>query len=171
MDRRGAVGRRFDRFAQENGSIRSVQLGGRRCICSDETDATIAFSGALADLPTWRQPLVALVLYRDSDSSEWVVVATTVSCGTWDRHGQPKPPYWEFRLDPAGWREVPLSPASIGRPANLFQQYHGKNFKSTHVAAADLARLQPANTMARAYREVWGDPDQFVCGEGDSNKR
>jgi hypothetical protein len=48
-----------------------------------ETEATLAFTGDLAQLPAWSQPLMAIVLYLDDSAGEWVVVATTNSCTNW----------------------------------------------------------------------------------------
>jgi hypothetical protein len=134
-----------------------------------ESDATLAFTGELSGLPMWRQPLMALVMYRDKSTEEWVVVAKTSSCEIWERRGRPKPPYWEFRLDEQGWREVPLSQASIGRPANLLHRYQGK-LKSEHITIVDRHQLESSSTMDRPYREIWGDPDQYLCGEGNPGK-
>jgi hypothetical protein len=100
-----------------------------------EADAVIAFTGALATLPSWRKPLMALVLYRDGGTQEWVVVATTTSCEKWNWWGEPRPMYWEFRLEAGGWREVPLSKASIGRPVNLLHRYQ-QRLGARHVTVA-----------------------------------
>ena len=77
-----------------------------------ETKSTIEFTGDLASLPVWSEPLMALVLYQDSETGEWVVVATTTSCEFWNLNDRPKPPYWEFRLEDGVWRKChyPLSP-------------------------------------------------------------
>jgi hypothetical protein len=134
-----------------------------------EIEATLAFTGKLAQLPTWRQPLMALVLYHDHGPDDWVVVASSLDCEVWWARGKPKPPYWEFRLRADGWHETPLSPASMGRPANLFHRYQGER-KFDHITPAVRARLERPETMVRSYREVWGDVDQPVCGEGNPRK-
>jgi hypothetical protein len=134
-----------------------------------ESDATLAFTGELSQLPIWRQPLMALVLYQDKSTEEWVIVAKTSSCHIWDTRGKPKPPYWEFRSTNRGWLENPLSQASVGRPANLLRRYQ-KELQTTHITVATRRQLESSSSMARSYREIWGDTDQYVCGEGNPGK-
>jgi hypothetical protein len=128
-----------------------------------EHDATIAFTGDLGQLRMWQEPLMALALYHDRATNEWVIVATTTSCQTWNERGKPKPPYWEFRLSQAGWQQTPLAPASLGRPANLLRRYQ-KELKSEHITTAERKRIE-SDGMDRIYREIWGDPTQYFCGE------
>lgn len=109
-----------------------------------ELEATIAFTGELKGLPVWSVPLRALVLYRDAAAQgQWVVVATTTTCDVWTARGEPRPPYWEFRLREAGWQETPLSESSLGRPTNLYLRYN--ILKARHVTVADRER---ANAVA-----------------------
>jgi hypothetical protein len=65
--------------------------------------------------------------------------------------------------------EVPLSPASIGRQANLLHIYD-KELPSQHITEVERQQLQSDKRIARKYREIRGDPDTYVCGEGDPNK-
>lgn len=134
-----------------------------------EQEATLAFMGNLSRLPAWSAPRIALVLYRDRDTGEWVLVTTTTSCDIWRRDGKPKPPYWEYRLHATGWVEAPLSPNSIGRPANLLHIYD-KELPAAHIAETERRLLQSDPRISRTYREVWGDPDQYGCGEGNPSK-
>jgi hypothetical protein len=53
-------------------------------------------------------------------------VATTSNCDTWYEKGGPVPPYWEYRLTGAQWRQSKLSEASLGRKSNLFFNYEPK---------------------------------------------
>lgn len=39
-----------------------------------ETEATLAFTGKESGLPVWSAPLMALLLYRDPATQEWVIV-------------------------------------------------------------------------------------------------
>lgn len=104
-----------------------------------ELSATIAFTGDLQNLPVWNVPLMPLVLYRDTAAQgQWALVASTTTCDVWSTHGEPRPPYWEFRLGKAGWREVPLSAASLGRPTNLYLPYNA--LKARHVTVAGRVR-------------------------------
>ena len=134
-----------------------------------ELDASLAFMGQLAKLPAWHAPRIAMVLYRDPANEEWVLVTTSTSCEIWERNGKPKPPYWEYRLKDTGWQPVPLSPASIGRPANLLHLYDHE-LPSLHITDVEREQLQGDKRIARKYREVRGDPDTFVCGEGNLDK-
>jgi hypothetical protein len=136
---------------------------------SVEQEATLAFMGNLSGLPVWSAPRIALVLYRDHDTSEWTLVTTTTSCEIWELDGKPKPPYWEYRLKAEGWVAAPLSPVSIGRPANLLHIYD-KQLPSNHITEVERQLLQSDRRIASQYREVRGDPDMYVCGEGDPNK-
>lgn len=88
-----------------------------------ERRATLRFTEALSDLPTWDVPLMPMVLYRDASTKEWVIVATTDNCDVYFARGKPFPPYWEYRLDAGQWRRQLLSDASKGRSANLFIDY------------------------------------------------
>jgi hypothetical protein len=115
-----------------------------------ESDATVAFTAELAQLPVWRAPLMALLLYRDEATSEWVLVATSTSCEQWNRLGAPrvlylpnKPDtlYWEYRLRPEAWQEVPLSKSSIGRPVNLLHRYQ-EELGTEHVSVAFRQRRE-----------------------------
>lgn len=134
-----------------------------------EREATISFTGDLAHLPVWKQPLMALVLYQDPGTHEWVVVATSSSCQVWRRLGKPKPPYYEFRIASSGqWERAELSEESIGRSVNLLHRY--PRDAKAHITIADRRNLESSPRIARGYREIWGDPDQYVCGEGNPSK-
>jgi hypothetical protein len=134
-----------------------------------EVEATLVFMGELSGLPLWSAPRIALVLYRDRDTGEWTLVTTTTSCEIWERNGKPKPPYWEYRLKAEGWVGVPLSSASIGRPANLLHIYD-RQLPGNHITEVERQQLQGDRRISRTFREVWGDPDQYVCGEGNPSK-
>jgi hypothetical protein len=127
----------------------------------EQLGSTISFTGDLATLPSWQQRLMALVLYQDSATSEWVIVASTLDCDVWERSGKPRPPYWEFRLSDSGWRDVSLSRSSIGLKSNLI--FVGRVQDNEHVSL-DLRKSRGSG--ARGYRDIWGEPDQLFCGEG-----
>jgi hypothetical protein len=88
-----------------------------------ETSSTLSFRDDLSELPDWNVPLIPLLLYRDSATREWVIVATTSDCHVWSQRGSPDRPYWEYRLKGATWAEVPLSETSVGRKTNLYFKY------------------------------------------------
>ena len=134
-----------------------------------EQDATIAFTAELGQLPVWKQPLMAMALYHDDAADEWVVIALSNSCQFWRVRGKPKPPYMEFRLGKSGWRETPLSPASLGRPVNLLLQYR-RSLPSRHITVAERLRIDADSVAGRRNREIWAEPDQHYCGEGHLRK-
>ncbi len=118
-----------------------------------ESDASLAFTGQLSQLPPWKDRMMALVLYNDKATGEWVIVTTATSCLLWRWRSKPRPMYWEFRLDKDGWREVPLSPGSIGRPANLLHRYQSK-LPSDHITVEDRRRLESSPRMGKEFREI-----------------
>jgi hypothetical protein len=124
-----------------------------------ESDATVAFTGNLSQLPAWRAPLMALLLYRNESASEWVLIATTTSCERWNELGAPrvmylpdKPDtlYWEYRLKPEGWREVPLSKMSVGRPVNLLHRYQEK-LGTKHVTVVFRKALESDDLIVKRF--------------------
>lgn len=125
-----------------------------------ETRATLAFTGKLASLPTWEVALMPLVLYRDTATSEWVLVAKTSSCDVWDARGQPFPPYWEYRLDGNVWRERPLSSNSKGRATNLFINYTAEKV-NRHIDIQLKKRLMGSPTQDDTYSRVNPDTTRY----------
>jgi hypothetical protein len=126
-----------------------------------ETGATIAFTGELAKLPPWHAPFMALVMYQDKETKEWVVVATTTSCYVWNTHNEPEPMYWEFRLTDRGWHEIPLSSASIGRPANLLHRYQ-QDLGTQHVTVKVRQNRESDIGIGKEFRSILAD-DKVNC--------
>lgn len=133
-----------------------------------ELEATIKFTGELAKLPPWSQPLMALVMYQDKETQEWVIVATTTSSDVLLQRGKPCPSYWEFHLESQGWREVPLSRASIGLPGNLlhlYQQHLGTNYISISTRKhreVPNRSFEAMNSIEKSYWKILGK-DQAEC--------
>jgi hypothetical protein len=148
----------IDRFV----SFDSSDALGGGAYSATETKATLAFKGNLANLPTWDVPLMPLVLYRDSATNEWVIVANSTRCEVWDARGQPNPPYWEYRLNPAGWREHSLSASSLNRNSNLFIRY-SKKVERKHLTVEDKRKADADLTVDDKYRRVvpW---EESYCG-------
>jgi hypothetical protein len=118
--------------------------------------SVLSFRGDLAPLPSWDVPLVPLLLYRDTASGEWTIVATTSSCDVWADRGSPSHMYWEFRLRDGRWIEADLSPASIGRPTNLFFNYE-PGIPDSHISVARKEGILSENNFGKNYRRVLGD--------------
>ena len=77
-------------------------------------------SGANAPHHIWSHPpLIPLLLDKDANSNEWLIVATFLDCETWEKLGRPKLPYIEFRYRKNNWQQTPLSPSLIGKQTNL----------------------------------------------------
>jgi hypothetical protein len=120
-----------------------------------ETNATITFTGSLASLPTWSAPLMALLLYRNADTSEWTIVATSTSCEVWNLRGEPPTLYWEYRLDAKAWRETSLSAASIGRATNLLHRYQEK-LGTNHITVAARRQRESDSRIGKEFQQVVG---------------
>jgi hypothetical protein len=127
-----------------------------------EAKATLKFTGELASLPAWDFPRAALVLYRSSDTGNWVVISNTSSCQVWQREGKPRPPYWQSELIDGKWKHVELSPESIGKKTNLFYSYWEDDFPE-HVTPSITNSRQSDPTIAQMYRYVLADPQEFNC--------
>ena len=60
-----------------------------------------------------------IVLDRDLQTNEWVIIATFFHCDGWYDLGRPKLPYTEFRFRDGRWIQQPLTPMWIGVEANV----------------------------------------------------
>jgi hypothetical protein len=129
--------------------VRESDAFGGGAYSAVEREASLKFTGELAHLPKWNVPLIPLLLYVDELTSEWVIVATTMSCEViyergnpryWFAADKPRTKYFEFRLRKTGWVQVPLSERSIGRPTNLVFRY--KSIETSHVTAATKEQLR-----------------------------
>lgn len=107
---------RYEKFKESN-SLAGDAYG------AVEIDSRVSFRGDLNGTPVWSVPLQPLLLYREPNTKELVIVATAGSCEAWYSHGSPTPPYWEYRLTNGVWKEVPLSSGSMNRKTNLFFLY------------------------------------------------
>jgi hypothetical protein len=115
--------------------------------------STLSFTGELSKLPPWDVALVPLVLYRDHQGGEWVIVAATYSCEVWAERGSPAPPYWEFRLKADGWSQSSLSQTSIGREANLFFNFEPP-LKSHSLSREWKRDVVKHSDFAKEYRGI-----------------
>jgi len=123
--------------------------------------STLAIKGEDTALPVWNDVLLPLVLYRDQETDEWVLVASTTSCVTYTSRGRPKPTYWEFRLQSSGWVETALSPASLERRTNLLYLYDDP--VPRHLTPAGKASFQSRARTAARYLSIQTD-NTFNCG-------
>ena len=131
-------------------------------------DASMKFTGELAQLPEWRGPFAPLVLYDDQSGREWVIVATTSRCEVLRQRGPPR--YWfaadrpmtiyfEFRARNGAWVQTPLSAESIGQRANLFVSF--EKLERSHLTV--FAKQQLQRSSDASYQSVLERP-QTNCG-------
>jgi hypothetical protein len=111
----------------------------------DGKTSALSFQEELSGLPPWNEPMVPLLLYQDSSTGEWTIVAADPACSA--------PGYREFRLAGDAWRMVELSAASIGKDSNLYLDGYGEFPKSPiSKAAKDASRSRPG--IPERYRTI-----------------
>lgn len=88
---------------------------------SSNKEMTIEFkSPGQPDNPArWRGLHVPMILDRDPDTHEWVIVAASYQCESWIDRGSPPSPYVTYRYREGKWMEHTLDSKWIGRDANV----------------------------------------------------
>jgi hypothetical protein len=117
-----------------------------------ERESTLKLVSKSAASATWSAPLIPLLLEREPQTAEWVIVASTHNCEYWREHGEPDPQYWAWRLHSGAWTPIAVPSAFFGRKPNLFFNYrsdeHGdmtrtvRERKPTQVTAEMLPAFQ-----------------------------
>jgi hypothetical protein len=129
---------------------------------STDLASRLGFQGELETLPIWSDVLVPILLYHDAGRQQWVIVATTSNCETWNGRGSPFPMYWEYRVSGGKWMQTKLSEASIGRKTNLFFSYEPKlPAREISVSLKEIELKQ--HPFAKEYLTVVGDIKE-ICG-------
>jgi hypothetical protein len=127
-----------------------------------ETKSTLQVPDAGAPVLQWNSPRMPVLLYRNG-AGRWVVVATTSSCNEWSFNGKPSPPYWQYELLGAAWRQVALSRESVGTDANLFFRYTDARYEDIeYLTAAQKADIESSAPPIR-YLESIGSTENFNC--------
>lgn len=108
---------RFVQFAWQRSFGVSGQTG------EGEQHAELRFLGTLNGLPPWSAPLMPILIDRDGPTGEFVLITVRLSCDYWNRHGEPNPPYWTFRLRGGAWQPSAIPESFYGRRPNLFFAY------------------------------------------------
>lgn len=67
----------------------------------------------------WSGLYVPMILDRDPDTHEWIIVATLYHCNSWHDIGRPKLPYTAYRYREGKWLQQSMEPKWVGRKANL----------------------------------------------------
>ena len=82
---------------------------------------TIEFdSSDKPDNPTiWNALYVPMILDRDPDTNEWMIVVTFYHCDSWYDIGRPPFPYAAYRFRGGKWLQQSMEPKWIGRKANV----------------------------------------------------
>jgi hypothetical protein len=124
--------------------------------------SSLLITGELAELAAWKSTLVPILLYRDSATNEWVIVASTYSCDDWDRYGKPEPPYWEYRLRGGQWIRSKLSEASIGQKTNLSFDCETK-LPAASISLPMKTEIRKTNSFANFYLTILADA-RSKCG-------
>jgi len=124
--------------------------------------STLVIRDGSVALPAWTDVLLPLVLYQDTGTIEWVLVASTTDCQTYRQRGRPKPTYWEFRLRGPTWVEAPLSSTSLERKTNLLYLYDDP-LPTRHFTVASKTRFQSSARTDERYLSIKPD-SSFNCG-------
>ena len=116
--------------------------------------------------PPWQAPMLPILLDRDPDTGAWVLIATMFLCDVWGRNGQPKPPYWGFRVVDGQWRRAGIPASFWDRPANLFAALQAIDSSSTVRSSYDYRRrAQNSRGAESSLAGVWRDGDGAAnCG-------
>ncbi len=67
----------------------------------------------------WSGLYVPMILDRDPDTNEWMIVATFYHCDSWYDIGRPALPYTAYRYREGKWLQQSMEPKWIGRKANV----------------------------------------------------
>jgi hypothetical protein len=95
-------------------------LGGQSSGPVGEVDS-IAMIGA-ADFVPWTAPIRPMLLDRDQETQEWILIAVDLQGGPtslWQDNGKPCPPKWAFRLRDQKWFVQPVPVNLLARGPNL----------------------------------------------------
>jgi hypothetical protein len=84
-------------------------------------EARYEILGQNPPVPVWKDKRDPVLLWRDPNTRELVLVATAGYREVWKAHDRPRNPYWMFRLRNGVWREEPMEDFVFGRPTNLVQ--------------------------------------------------
>lgn len=138
------------------------EIGGPSGYTTKSARLRIVTAKGAVETPKWSGSQMPIVLERDADSGEFVIVATADDCLVWQQEGHPKPPYWEFRLRGGTWQRVPLSPQMLGHIANLsITKFPGSG--SGHFSVAEKKSLNMNPEIADVYRAIQKNPRHFGC--------
>lgn len=121
------------------------------------TQMTLAIESpkTVADVPSWSQRWVPILIDYDTEAKEWFLVATFYDCSDWTDLGRPKLPYVEFRAKGGRWVQGTLTPALFGRSANLLMRVPADG-KLKHITLEEKnGRDARAAKEYKAIQSIW----------------
>jgi hypothetical protein len=135
-------------------------LGGQGSGPVGEVDS-IAMPG-VADFVPWTAPIRPLVLDRDQETKEWIVIAADLQGGPtslWQDNGKPCPPRWAFRLRNGKWFIQPVPVRYLENGPNLL----------VDLRVSDDAKFSRAafSNEAVARKQAQIVPDETIRLVGD----
>ena len=96
--------------------------------------------------PEWSAPLIPQVLDRDPASGRWFLIATMGWCETWNRNGEPLPPYWGFAVVDGRWVRAAIPDSLWGTRSNLLVSYDWDD------SSRDVQSTLPQRKVSQAKR-------------------
>lgn len=121
-----------------------------------------------SDPAEWSYPYVPVLFDQDPVSHEWFVVATFYTCERWHELGRPKLPYAEWRYHAGQWRRVELSPAHVGRAANMLTSIRSKGEPDHTLASKE--QIMSDRRIAPEFRRVFDGWVPLGCSKGPEKK-
>lgn len=111
----------------------------------------------------WSALYVPMILDRDPDTNEWIIVATFYHCNSWHDIGRPALPYTAYRYREGKWLQQSMEPKWIGRDANviaavLFDRNAINSSKPIFTLADKKKRLRDRPGIDRAFKEIVDKP-------------
>lgn len=110
----------------------------------------------------WSGLYVPMILDRDPDTNEWMIIATFYHCDSWYDIGRPALPYTAYRYREGKWLQQSMEPKWIGRKANVLV---------TDLASKKaIDSRKPVLTVSRKEQEVEDRPSADVSYKRIVNK-
>ena len=121
---------------------------------------------------TWRGPIIPILLDRDPDNGEWIVIGGDDGKILWDFNGKPCPPQFAFRLREGVWYVQPIPVNLIGRRPNLLvdlkvsddERYSSEAFSRVAIQRKSQQELK-ADNISPGIRAV-GEVHEFKICQG-----
>jgi hypothetical protein len=116
--------------------------------------ATLKILNQNPDAPEWVDDRDPIMLLRDPETKDFVLVASSGDSRVWERHGRPMNPYWMFRLRRGAWNEESMSEFVFGRDTNLVLTLGLAAQKKGIVTISDKILWRDKSNAIRSYRRI-----------------